>query len=137
MILPGLTNAAKEHFIRGVHQASHSYRIALYAPGASLSPMTKAYTPSGEIVAPGYIKGGKVLSGYETGLMNDTGFITFKEAKWESVTITAEGAIIYNDSLPGKDALFVIKFQGTHSATNGDFVVQFPSAREGGLFAIS
>ena len=46
---------------------------------------------------------------------------------FSSVTLSAVGALIYKSS-SGNEAVLVLDFGGTKTATNGDFVVQFPTA---------
>ena len=43
-----------------------------------------------------------------------------------AVTLTAVGALIYKDS--SNEAVLVLDFGGSKTATNGDFVIQFPAA---------
>jgi hypothetical protein len=48
------------------------------------------------------------------------------DPSWASSTITADSALIYNDTAAGKNALAVLKF-ATTSSTNGTFTVQLPA----------
>ena len=56
-----------------------------------------------------------------------TAYVDFADETFSSVTLSATGALIYNDTNSDK-ACLVLDFGGTKTATNGDFVVQFPAA---------
>ena len=53
--------------------------------------------------------------------------VDFADLTFSSVTLSAVGALIYKSS-SGNEAVLVLDFGGTKTATNGDFVVQFPTA---------
>ena len=53
--------------------------------------------------------------------------VDFADETFSSVTLTAAFAAIYNDTNSDKLCL-VLDFGGNKTATNGDFVVQFPTA---------
>jgi hypothetical protein len=44
-----------------------------------------------------------------------------------TATITANGALIYNDTNSGDTAVAVLAFGGDKTSTNGDFTIQFPA----------
>jgi len=44
------------------------------------------------------------------------------------VTLTARGAVIYNDTASGDPAVAVLDFGGDKTATSGTFTIQFPTA---------
>ena len=44
------------------------------------------------------------------------------------VTLTARGALIYNDTASGDPAVAVLDFGGDKTATSGTFTIQFPTA---------
>ena len=54
-------------------------------------------------------------------------FIDFAELTFNSVTLTAAGAAIYKTTGGGNELVMVLDFGGNKTATNGDFVVQFPA----------
>jgi hypothetical protein len=56
-----------------------------------------------------------------------SGTHNFADETFSSVTLTAAFAAIYNDTNSDKLCL-VLDFGGNKTATNGDFVVQFPTA---------
>ena len=44
-----------------------------------------------------------------------------------SVTLTARGAAIYKSTGGGNELVLVLDFGSNKTATNGDFVIQFPA----------
>ena len=53
---------------------------------------------------------------------------SFADTTFSSATITANGALIFNDSDSGDAAVAVLAFGGDKTSTNGDFTIQFPTA---------
>lgn len=65
------------------------------------------------------------------GTGNATAFLDFADETWTSSTITARGALIYDDTLTGGDAdaaCIVLDFGSDKSSSSGDFTVVFPTA---------
>ena len=56
-----------------------------------------------------------------------TGFTDFSDITFGSSTITARGALIYNDSASGDPTVVVLDFGSDKSSSSGDFTVQFPA----------
>jgi hypothetical protein len=58
--------------------------------------------------------------------------VDFDDAVFQSVTVEAEGCILYNSNMNSTDnnIVAVFDFGGNVSATAGDFTVQFPTADE-------
>lgn len=112
--------------------SGHTFKIALYTSAASLDASTTNYTTSNEVVGSGYTAGGTVLTNVDPTTSGTTAFIDFADATWPNATITAAGALIYNTTTDGgsgtTNAVAVISFGGDKTSTNGDFVVQFPTA---------
>jgi hypothetical protein len=57
-----------------------------------------------------------------------TAFADFNDLTFTSATITARGALIYNDSAAGDPAVVVLDFGSDKTSTAGDFTVVFPTA---------
>lgn len=131
MIQAGMCNRAKLDFLKGVHQPTDQYRIALYMDRAKLSPETDRYTGDGEVHGPGYTTGGALLSGYKAGLIGEVAFITFNPVDWQNSTITARGALIFNAS-KGNAAVVVMDFGEVKKSSVGLFRVEFPTPSEEG-----
>ena len=107
------------------------FKIALYTNAATLNQNTTAYTTSGEVVGAGYTAGGLVLVVNvvpTTGGSGDVAYLSFADAVWNNVTITARGALIYKYNGTTNPAVCVLDFGSNKSTTNGTFTVQFPSA---------
>lgn len=56
--------------------------------------------------------------------------LDFTDPLWSSATITADSALIYNNTLAGKNAIAVLKFASS-SSTNGNFTVVLPAPTVG------
>ena len=52
----------------------------------------------------------------------------FADLTFTSATITARGALIYNDSASGDPSVVVLDFGSDKSSTSGDFQIVFPTA---------
>jgi len=60
--------------------------------------------------------------------MDQLGITDFSaDVSWTSATITARGALIYNDT-NGDRAVMVLNFGGDKTATAGTFTISFPAA---------
>ena len=135
-ITSALCTSFKKELLERKHDfnatSGHTFKIALYTSSASLDAATTDYTTSGEVVGTGYTAGGTELTNIDPATSGTTAFIDFADATWPSATITAAGALIYNTTTDGStgttDAVAVISFGGDKTSTNGDFVVQFPTA---------
>ena len=57
-----------------------------------------------------------------------TGFTDFADLTFSNVTVTANGALIYNDTASGDPAVCSLAFGGDKTSTAGDFTIQFPTA---------
>jgi hypothetical protein len=129
-ITQALCNSFKEEILQGVHLASHTYKIALFTSAATLNKSTTTYLgQSGEVAAGGgYAAGGQELAGFTTGLDGDAAYLDWStDPSWNPSTITARGALIYNDSLPGKNAVAVVDFGKDFASVNNEFKIVFPA----------
>jgi hypothetical protein len=111
--------------------SADTFKIALYTNSATLDANTTAYTTSGEVASGGnYTTGGNTLSVTTTptnGGSGTTAYIDFADTTWSAATITARGALIYNNS-QANAAVAVLDFGSDKTSTDGDFTVQFPAA---------
>lgn len=106
------------------------FKIALYTNAATLNQNTTSYTATGEVVASGYDAGGQTLTITQvptTGPSGDIAYISFADAIWAPITLTARGALIYRYNGSTNPAVCVLDFGSDKSTTNGTFAVQFPS----------
>ena len=146
-ITTAFCNQAKVDMINGVHLASNTYKLALIKTGHSgtYSKATTAFgTSSGapttsnlgtdEVTPSGtYAAGGVTLTGRTVALTTDTAYLDFANmAQITGFTGSADGCMIYNDSVAGKPALYVGAFAGAPiAATAGTFDVTIPSTGSG------
>lgn len=140
-ITQAICNSYKQEILSGIHLSSHTYKMALFTNSATLSKATTTYTgQSGEVSSSGtnYVTGGATLAGFSTSLDTDTAILTFTSpVTWTTATFTARGALIYNSTLSGKNAIAVIDFGSDITATNGTFTVTLPApAASTGLIRI-
>ena len=109
---------------------SDTLRIALVSASGSASnggPDTIA-SISGQISGTSDGSGG---SGYVTGVtvsnVSSSGVVDFSDVSFTSVTFTARGAILYNETNSNK-VIAVYDFGGDKAVTNGTFQLTIPSA---------
>ena len=105
-----------------------TFKIALYTSSATLDATTTAYSATNEVSGTGYSAGGNTLTVSQTPTSTSTtAWLDFADTTWSSATITANGALIYNDTQSDK-AVAVLAFGGDKTSTNGDFTIVFPTA---------
>jgi hypothetical protein len=69
------------------------------------------------------------LALYDTPSTSGTTALTdFDDITFTSATITARGALIYNDTAAGDPAVVVLDFGSDKASTAGDFQIVFPAA---------
>ena len=105
-----------------------TFKLALYTNISGISTSTTAYTTSNEVSSSGtsYTAGGNTLTNNGVAVASNVGYVDFADLTFSSVTLSAVGALIYKGT--SNEAVLVLDFGGTKTATNGDFVVQFPTA---------
>ena len=105
-----------------------TFKLALYTDISGFSTSTTAYTTSNEVSSSGtnYTAGGNTLTNNGVAVASNIGYVDFADLTFSSVTLSAVGALIYKGT--SNEAVLVLDFGGTKTATNGDFVVQFPTA---------
>ena len=122
----------KKEILEAVHNFKNSggstFKIALYTNSASFNAATTAYTTSNEVSGTGYTAGGNTLTRVDPTTSGTTALTDFADTTWSSSTITARGAMIYNDSASGNPAVVILDFGADKTSTNGDFTVVFTTA---------
>ena len=145
-----LCNSFKKELLEGVHNFKNSggstFKLALFTNsqagndnlGGSSSTMDATVTAysssaSNEVSNTGdYSAGGGTLTRVDPALKS-TSTATTQFANLEFggggnvVTLTARGALIYNDSASGDPAVCVLDFGADKSASSGTFTVIFPT----------
>ena len=127
-----LTNVFKQDCLDGAQNLGTSgdtIKLALYTSDATLNASTTAYTTSNEVSGTGYTAGGTTLSSQSVTLDTSNGVAFFDAAdpSFTSATITARGALIYNNT-KSNAAIAVLDFGSDFSSSNGTFQIQFPTA---------
>lgn len=116
---------------------SDTIKIALYTSSASLGAATTAYTTSGEVASGnGYTTGGETLTNPVIGTSGTTAYVDFDNPEWTSASFTTAGALIYNDTTAGNNAIAVLNFGGDFTVTSGTFRIVFPAPGAAGLIRI-
>ena len=124
----------KKQLLEGDHDIDNdTINLALYTNSVTLNGNTTAYSATNEVGNSGtYAAGGITLTSPTIGLTASsatasTAFVDFANASFTSATITARGALIYNNS-KSNAAIAVLDFGSDFSSSNGTFTVQFPTA---------
>jgi hypothetical protein len=123
----------KQELMQAVHNftasTGNTFKLALYTNSASFTAATTAYTTTNEVTASGsYSAGGGALTNVTPTTSGTTAFTDFADLSFTTATITAYGALIYNDSATGDPAVVVLDFGGAKTSTNGTFQIIFPAA---------
>ena len=123
----------KVELMQAVHNftngTGNTFKLALYDNNASFTAATTAYTSSNEVANSGtYSAGGGTLTNVTPTSSGTTAFTDFADLSFTSATITAYGALIYNDSAAGDPSVCVLDFGGAKTSTNGTFTIIFPTA---------
>lgn len=126
-LLSGGHNFNTTNVARSANTAD-SFKIALYTSSATLDATTTAYSSTNETSGTGYTATGNVLTISQVPTSTSTtAWLDFSDTTWSSSTITANGALIYNDT-NSDTAVAVLAFGGDKTSTNGDFTIIFPTA---------
>jgi hypothetical protein len=141
-ISQAMATSFKVQILEGVHNfgtapvratgAADKFRLALFTSSATLSAATTAYTTtlSDEVSSSGtnYPQGGLTLTiSQAPTFTSTTAWLDFDDLTFPSATLTANGALIYNET-QGNKAVAVLAFGGDKTSTAGNFTIQFPAA---------
>ena len=104
-------------------------KIALYTSSATLGATTSAYTATNEVSGTGYTAGGATLASQSVAYdaTNQVAFFDAADPAFTTATITARGALIYNNT-KSNASIAVLDFGSDFTSTAGTFTVQLPSA---------
>ena len=130
-IIQTLTTSFKVELAQGLHNFTAGtgdvFKLALYTANADLGASTTAYTAAGEASGTNYTAGGIVLTNITPTFQGTTAYWTFDTATFTNVTLTTNGALIYN-STNGNRSVAVLNFGVNISKTAQDLVITFPAA---------
>lgn len=110
------------------NSTGNTFKLALYDNSASFTAATTAYTTSNEISGSGYSAGGGTLTNVTPTSSSTTAFTDFDDLTFSTATITARGALIYNDTAAGDPSVVILDFGGDKTSTAGDFKIVMPTA---------
>jgi hypothetical protein len=139
-ITTAMCTSFKKELLEAVHNfllsGGDTFKLALYAISsggkssttATLGAATTALTTTGEVASSGtYATGGGSLTRIDPTSSGTTGFTDFADISFTTATITARGALIYNDTDSDK-AVCALDFGGNKTSTAGTFTIAFPAA---------
>ena len=133
-ITTAVCNTFKQELLGGIHDLdTDSIKIALLktSPTGTYNATTTNYSDvtdnSDEALGVGYVAGGNTLANPSISLSGSTAIVDYDNTTWTSVTVSADGCLIYNASKSGK-AIAVIDFGGTKFSVADDFIISFPTA---------
>src|SRR6056297_2855736 len=123
----------KQELLQAKHDftasTGNTFKLALYDNNASFTAATTAYTASDEVGDSGtYSAGGGTLTNVTPTTSGTTALTDFDDLSFTSATITARGALIYNDTAAGDPSVVVLDFGADKTSTAGDFQIVFPTA---------
>jgi len=138
-IAQAMCTSFKSELLTATHNFAtngNAFKLALYAEGsggksnttATLGATSTAFVTTGEVASSGsYATGGGTLTKVAPSTSGTTAFTDFADLSFTTATITARGALIYNDT-NGDKAVAVLDFGSNKTSTSGTFTVQFPAA---------
>ena len=131
-ITQAMCTSFKKELMTATHNFTTSsgktFNLALYTSSASLDAATTAYTTSNEVSGSGYTAKGAALTNVTPTTSSTTAYADFADLTLSTVSITARGAMIFNDSASGDPAVCILDFGSDKTASSGDFTIQFPTA---------
>ena len=122
----------KQELLTGTHNftntTGNTFNIALYTNSASFTASTTAYTATNEVTGSGYTAKGNALTNVTPTTGGTTAFTDFADSTWSTATITARGAMIFNDTAAGDPSVVILDFGGDKTSTAGEFKIVMPTA---------
>ena len=131
-ISTAMCTSFKKEILEAVHNFKNTggstCNLALYTSSASLDASTTAYTTSNEVSGTGYTAKGASLTRVDPSTSGTTALTDFSDLTFSSSSITARGALIFNDSASGDPSVCSLDFGADKTSSSGDFTIQFPAA---------
>ena len=131
-ITSAICNSFKVEILKGVHnftQGGNTFRLALYTSSATLSKSTTVYITANEVAnGNGYTTKGAALTNVTPVLSSDTAVCDFADVSFTSASFTANGCLIYNETVANDPAVCAVAFGGDKTVSSGTFTIQFPAA---------
>ena len=130
-IIQTLTTSFKVELAQGLHNFTTGtgdvFKLVLYTANADLGASTTAYTTAGEVSGTNYSAGGITLTNITPSFQGATAYWSFDTATFTNVTLTTNGALIYN-STNGNRSVAVLNFGLNITKSSQNLVVTFPAA---------
>ena len=145
-ITQSMTTSFKAEILLAVHDfrdtGGDTFKLALYTSSATIDANTTAYTATNEATGTNYTAGGGTLTNggvtaSNTSASAGTGFTTFSDLTFTNATVTARGALIYNNTPSANGtanttltnaSVVALDFGADKTSTDGDFTIVFPAA---------
>ena len=131
-ITQAMCTSFKKELMEAVHNFKNSggstFNLALYTSSATLAADTTAYTTSNEVSGTNYSAKGVALTRVDPSTSGTTALTDFSDLTFSSATITARGALIFNEDTTGDTSVCVLDFGADKSSSSGDFTIVFPTA---------
>jgi|TARA_R110000751_G_scaffold182185_1_gene289069 hypothetical protein len=128
-ITSAICTSFKQQLLVGTHNftnAANSFKLALYTSSATLGATTTVYVTTGQATGTNYTAGGNALTNVTPFATTTVAVCDFSDTTWSTATVTARGALLYNDT-QGDKAVCAVDFGGNKTSTAGDFTVVFPA----------
>jgi hypothetical protein len=121
--------------LKALSWSADDIRVALvssaYTPTKSDTWWTSGVPPyTNEIVGSAYTAGGLQLAS-ATSVQDDTNsrvMLDGNDVTWQTSTITAHNAVLYDSSITNKDLIACYQFTQDYSSANGSFTIQWSSS---------
>ena len=131
-ITSAVCNSFKTQILTAVHNftnGANTFRLALYTSSATLNKSTTVYITANEVAnGNGYTTKGAALTNVTPALSGDTACCDFADVSFTSASFTANGCLIYNETVAGDPAVCAVAFGGNKTVSSGTFTIQFPAA---------
>ena len=131
-IATAMCTSFKKELLEAVHNFKNTggstFNLAMYTSSASLGAATTAYTSTAEISGTGYTAKGAALTRVDPSNSGTTALTDFADLTFSSSSLTARGALIFNESASGDPSVCSLDFGADKTSSSGDFTIQFPAA---------
>ena len=136
--MQSLTTSFKVEILKGLHAfgtsviragtTADTFKVALYTSSATMDATTTAYSVTNEVSGTNYTAGGEAITIVTAPTSTSTtAWMDFTDVTWATSTITARGALIYNDTSSGNLAVGVLDFGSDKTSTAGNFSIVWPA----------
>lgn len=145
-ITQAMCSSFKAEILLAVHDfrqtSGDTFKIALYTSASNIDANSTSYNTTSEVTGTNYTAGGNTLTRLgvttvSTSASAGTGYTDFDDTTWTNATITARGALIYNNTPSAANAtggaltnaaVCALDFGSDKTSTAGDFTIIFPAA---------